>query len=222
MFKTQSLGSTGAEAVILQAQLNSKLPTGLLLSVDGIFGPKTLARVKEFQKNNGLKVDGIVGPLTWGKLLVGPVIHKQTSKYCDNINALHLVSARAVASDFQSMPTSNSGVTLASFPSLPKLPSFPSLSGLVPKFRPLKGAPEEAIAIAVYGSSIDTSAVTLSDKTRSGRPRFCDRCSESSWALPPDYECGNVARPRYNGPRTGPCVAITTLVEFDQVHEEFG
>ena len=35
---------------------------------DGIFGRKTLAAVKAFQKNNGLKDDGIVGPLTYGKL----------------------------------------------------------------------------------------------------------------------------------------------------------
>ena len=35
---------------------------------DGIFGRKTLAAVKKFQKTNGLKADGIVGPLTYGKL----------------------------------------------------------------------------------------------------------------------------------------------------------
>ncbi len=35
---------------------------------DGIFGRKTLAAVKKFQKAKGLKVDGIVGPLTYGAL----------------------------------------------------------------------------------------------------------------------------------------------------------
>jgi hypothetical protein len=34
-------------------------------SVDGIFGVKTLAEVKHFQKSQGLTVDGIVGPSTW-------------------------------------------------------------------------------------------------------------------------------------------------------------
>ena len=38
-------------------------------SVDGIFGSKTKAAVLAFQKANGLAADGIVGPLTWGKLV---------------------------------------------------------------------------------------------------------------------------------------------------------
>jgi mannan endo-1,4-beta-mannosidase len=37
--------------------------------VDGNFGCITLARVREFQGNNGLVVDGLVGPITWGALL---------------------------------------------------------------------------------------------------------------------------------------------------------
>jgi hypothetical protein len=36
--------------------------------VDGIFGPNTKRAVVAFQINNGLDPDGIVGPLTWGKL----------------------------------------------------------------------------------------------------------------------------------------------------------
>ncbi|MDR9793622.1 peptidoglycan-binding domain-containing protein [Aeribacillus composti] len=35
---------------------------------DGIFGPKTEAAVKAFQKKHGLKQDGIVGPKTWAKM----------------------------------------------------------------------------------------------------------------------------------------------------------
>ena len=38
-------------------------------NVDGIFGSKTKAAVLAFQKANGLGADGIVGPLTWGKLV---------------------------------------------------------------------------------------------------------------------------------------------------------
>nr|WP_274389122.1 peptidoglycan-binding domain-containing protein [Streptomyces taklimakanensis] len=37
-------------------------------ALDGLFGPQTLAAVKEFQRRNGLVVDGIVGPRTWGEL----------------------------------------------------------------------------------------------------------------------------------------------------------
>lgn len=45
-----------------------KLQRILKLNDDGIFGPKTDKAVREFQKNNGLEVDGIVGNLTWEKL----------------------------------------------------------------------------------------------------------------------------------------------------------
>jgi peptidoglycan hydrolase-like protein with peptidoglycan-binding domain len=40
------------------------------IAVDGIFGPRTEAAVKAFQQGAGLVADGIVGPLTWPKLVV--------------------------------------------------------------------------------------------------------------------------------------------------------
>ena len=40
------------------------------VAVDGIFGSKTEAAVKAFQKQQGLGADGIVGPKTWPKLIV--------------------------------------------------------------------------------------------------------------------------------------------------------
>ena len=58
-------GSRGAEVIALQNHLNRTGPTGLpRLKEDGIFGPKTDARVKEFQRQKGLHCDGIVGPIT--------------------------------------------------------------------------------------------------------------------------------------------------------------
>ena len=39
------------------------------LDADGIFGPKTTTAVRAFQKDNKLKVDGVVGPASWGALL---------------------------------------------------------------------------------------------------------------------------------------------------------
>lgn len=38
------------------------------MNVDGIFGAKTEVAVINFQKSNGLSVDGIVGPKTWSAL----------------------------------------------------------------------------------------------------------------------------------------------------------
>lgn len=79
MPQTLVLGSTGEDVILLQSTLNSRPPTALpLLLVDGSFGSVTLERVKEFQRNNGLLVDGVVGPITWSKLLEGKLPQKQT------------------------------------------------------------------------------------------------------------------------------------------------
>lgn len=56
-----ALNSVGGDVALLQTLLNE---AGYNLKVDGIFGPKTLAAVEDFQAKNGLKVDGIVGPKT--------------------------------------------------------------------------------------------------------------------------------------------------------------
>lgn len=61
-------GSIGTAVKELQTLLNSKGYTPKL-EVDGEFGPLTLAGVKWFQTKVGIEVDGIVGPITWGKLL---------------------------------------------------------------------------------------------------------------------------------------------------------
>ena len=64
-------GEKGKRVSDLQARLNAlgfKPP----LKLDGIFGPKTLAAVKAFQKSHGLKVDGLVGPKTTAALRAKP------------------------------------------------------------------------------------------------------------------------------------------------------
>jgi N-acetylmuramoyl-L-alanine amidase len=60
---TLKIGSKGNEVKELQRLLH--------LYEDGIFGPITEEAVKEFQKANGLTVDGVVGDKTWAKLKGG-------------------------------------------------------------------------------------------------------------------------------------------------------
>lgn len=60
-----AFGSYGGDVKLLQTLLNKE---GYNLKVDGIFGRKTEAAVKDYQRKNGLVVDGIVGPKTLAKL----------------------------------------------------------------------------------------------------------------------------------------------------------
>jgi peptidoglycan hydrolase-like protein with peptidoglycan-binding domain len=61
-------GATGEQVVAIQYLLNQRIGAGL--AVDGQFGPKTLAAVRDFQKRFGLAVDGQVGSATWTKLII--------------------------------------------------------------------------------------------------------------------------------------------------------
>ncbi len=62
------LGSRGVYVRYLQQKLLSKLYT--VGVVDGIFGQNTLSAVRAFQSENGLTVDGLVGPATWRAVTV--------------------------------------------------------------------------------------------------------------------------------------------------------
>jgi len=59
-------GNRGSYVTYLQKLLESNLiPVG---GIDGIFGTRTENAVRQFQQNNNLAVDGIVGPKTWDAL----------------------------------------------------------------------------------------------------------------------------------------------------------
>lgn len=65
---TISKGDTGPDVKLLQRSLNV-VPT-----TDpgyGTFGPATDSAVRSFQRSNGLDADGVVGPLTWARILSG-------------------------------------------------------------------------------------------------------------------------------------------------------
>ncbi|MBH0236805.1 peptidoglycan-binding protein [Methylobrevis albus] len=58
-------GLRGDAVEVLQRRLRAQ---GYLVAIDGDFGPGTETAVRHFQATRSLKVDGIVGPSTWGAL----------------------------------------------------------------------------------------------------------------------------------------------------------
>lgn len=70
--QTIKRGSTGPEVKGLQLRLNTRLPNGPKVAVDGVFGPKTEAAVTRYQRDRGLVADGIVGPKTARSLASPP------------------------------------------------------------------------------------------------------------------------------------------------------
>jgi len=59
-------GSRGEAVKELQRFLNAKLNLGL--TVDGALGPKTITVIKQWQTDNGLVADGLIGPATKAKM----------------------------------------------------------------------------------------------------------------------------------------------------------
>lgn len=70
-------GSKGEYVKILQQKLVDLGYNIGKSGVDGDFGSATLAAVKAFQKDRGLKVDGVVGEKTW-EALIGSNVPKET------------------------------------------------------------------------------------------------------------------------------------------------
>ncbi len=62
-------GTSGAAVVALQVALVAE---GYPIGVDGTYGPRTQAAVRDFQRRHGLEVDGIAGPHTQFALGIGP------------------------------------------------------------------------------------------------------------------------------------------------------
>jgi hypothetical protein len=172
MPKQVSFGSSGPDVALLQSKLNSRPPTVLPpLTVDGQFGPRTLERVKEFQRNNGLVADGIVGPLTWGKLeeAAPPPVNVPPRRGIDcgcgdgeNAGlAQHIrqsfLSETAIGRSFAPTSFASASFAPAGFPLAGLLPSLPS-------FRAVDGSQQFAVR-PFFGLSLDFSCIFISDQT---------------------------------------------------------
>ena len=100
-------GSVGPAVKLLQSQLQAHgITPG---PIDGIFGPKTEAAVRAFQRKAGLEVDGQAGPKTWGKLLASgkaeahgdaaAATRRKADKQGNALIEAHLASGPIVAGD---------------------------------------------------------------------------------------------------------------------------
>ena len=73
--------SSAAPSRAVRQRQNELNKRGYSLDQDGIFGKKTRAAVRDYQKKNGLTmVDGIAGDETWGSLLSAPTAAEQAAK----------------------------------------------------------------------------------------------------------------------------------------------
>lgn len=63
-------GSKGVYVRQIQQRLRDR---GWNITVDGDFGPATDRIIRLFQKEKGLGIDGVVGPLTWKAIWLSPV-----------------------------------------------------------------------------------------------------------------------------------------------------
>ncbi|GAB7051359.1 penicillin-insensitive murein endopeptidase [Catenuloplanes indicus] len=66
-FHTQRQGNRGVDTQAVQYLLTAR---GHATDTDGVFGAGTTTAVRAFQSARGLTADGIVGPQTWGALVV--------------------------------------------------------------------------------------------------------------------------------------------------------
>jgi Putative peptidoglycan binding domain len=105
---------------VLQQLLNR---TGALLVPDGVFGPRTLAAVKNFQKPRGLVADGIVGEKTWARLTTGvklpifdsidvwdPTFFKQDAAYVQKVGG-HPLMIGGMCNGVEQIVSQLSGLT---------------------------------------------------------------------------------------------------------------
>lgn len=98
-------GSTGEYVYLAQTELLGKGYDIGKSGVDGKFGAATESAVKAFQKDRGLKVDGIIGPATWEAL-----DEQETNLYTVTIPCLPKFKAEALLRDYPGSSMKAEGV----------------------------------------------------------------------------------------------------------------
>ena len=115
------LGSRGEEVRQIQTRLKNWGYN--ISSIDGIYGPNTKNAVIQFQKNNGLKVDGIAGAQTLAAMGI-----KSTSSYENNVQLL----ARIISAESRGEPYTGQVAVGGVILNRVRHPSFPNtISGVI-------------------------------------------------------------------------------------------
>lgn len=66
--RTLSSGASGADVAELQVRVAGWAGYGVVMGIDGSYGPQTRTAVRNFQSAYGLAADGIAGPATFAKI----------------------------------------------------------------------------------------------------------------------------------------------------------
>jgi N-acetylmuramoyl-L-alanine amidase len=123
---TYRRGSTGS--VVKQIQTKLKQWGYLTGTVDGVFGSKTEAAVKAFQKKNGLTADGAAGPATLSKMGIASSSGGAATAYSGDVNLL----ARLISAEARGEPYRGQVAVGAVVLNRVKHPSFPNtMSGVI-------------------------------------------------------------------------------------------
>jgi peptidoglycan hydrolase-like protein with peptidoglycan-binding domain len=142
-------GSKGSDVKKLQQTLNR---SGYKLAEDGIFGAKTQAAVKDYQKKNKLAVDGIVGTQTWNTLVHNLNESRDTKTLVHNLNEsrdtktlVHNPNEGTSRTNYSLLSTgSGNSATSTSAPTIapaPGKPTFNTTPTAAPTIDPLPTAP---------------------------------------------------------------------------------
>jgi N-acetylmuramoyl-L-alanine amidase len=174
-------GSTGDEVKQIQTKLkNWGYYTG---SVDGIYGSKTVAAVKLFQKKNNLTVDGIAGPNTLKALGITTSSSNSTTTSSSNSSNLNLLS-RLVYSEARGEPYKGQVAVAAVVLNRVASSSFPNtISGVIYQAGAFDVVSDGQINLSPDSTSIKAAQDALNgwDPTSGCIYYFNPKTATSSW-----------------------------------------
>ncbi len=182
MIATYRQGSSGATVKTIQRKLkNWGYYTG---SVDGIFGAKTTAAVKYFQRKNGLTVDGIVGAKTLKALGISTSSSSSSTSGGSYSNSDLNLLARVVSGEARGENYTGKVAVAAVVLNRVKSSSFPNtISGVVYQPYAFTAVADGQINVAPDNSCYEAAKAALNgwDPTNGAIYYYNPKTATSSW-----------------------------------------